>query len=227
MNKTMEHGSYQDLAECWKIQMFLESTAQVPYCDTEVMDLQNNINNNIAVLPHLEHQLLNCGICHRSYNSPKVLPCLHSFCEQCLYEYIPAESLSVTCPVCRQQSILPIDGVSALQANIFITSLMDVVGTETCGVCGTESGRLCIRCETCDKSLCEACEQQHRDDDNLSSHELVSIPTCSLSSESEESTLVCPNHHGNSLQFYCTACETGVCKDCTTVEHIGHNVISL
>ncbi|XP_045203980.1 tripartite motif-containing protein 2-like isoform X4 [Mercenaria mercenaria] len=226
----------------------------VPYCDTEDMDLQNNLNNNLAVLPHLEHQLLNCGICHRSYNNPKVLPCLHSFCEQCLYDYIPAESLSVSCPVCRQQSILPLDGVSALQANIFITSLMDVVGnllgglcqskpskqghfwtrclpdqkgTETCGVCGTESARLCIRCSTCDKSLCETCAQQHRDDDNLSTHELVSIPVCSASSESEESTLVCPNHDGNSLQFYCTACETGVCKDCTTVEHIGHNIISL
>ena len=75
-----------------------------------------------------------------------------------------------------------------------------VLGTETCGECGTESGRLCARCQTCDKSLCETCEQQHKDDDNLSGHELVSIPTCSVTSESEESTLVCPNHHGNSLQ---------------------------
>lgn len=29
------------------------------------------------------------------------------------------------------------------------------------------------------------------------------------------------------FQFYCTSCETGVCKDCTSCEHIGHTVISL
>ena len=55
----------------------------------------------------------------------QVLPCLHSFCEQCLSDVIPAESLSVTCPVCRQQSILPLDGVPALQNNVFILNLLN------------------------------------------------------------------------------------------------------
>ena len=103
---------------------------QVRYCEVEEMELQNNLNNNnnLPIIHQYDHQLLNCGICNGTYSNPKVLPCLHSFCEQCLYEYIPDQSLSVTCPVCRQQSILPLDGVSALQANIFINSLMEVVG---------------------------------------------------------------------------------------------------
>jgi len=75
-----------------------------------------------------ERHLLNCGICHGRYSNPKLLPCLHTFCEHCLSEYIPGESLSVTCPVCRQQSILPEEGVSALQTNIFINSIMEPTG---------------------------------------------------------------------------------------------------
>ncbi|XP_015746873.1 tripartite motif-containing protein 2-like, partial [Python bivittatus] len=45
----------------------------------------------------------------------------------CLQNYIPAHSLTLSCPVCRQTSILPEKGVSALQNNFFITNLMDVL----------------------------------------------------------------------------------------------------
>lgn len=75
-----------------------------------------------------------------------------------------------------------------------------ISGPEACGVCGSESVKLCTKCSVCDKSLCETCTQQHRDDSELTSHELVTIPVCSTSSESEDCTLVCPNHDGNSLQ---------------------------
>lgn len=54
-----------------------------------------------------------------------VLPvCL---CNRCLQNYIPAHSLTLSCPVCRQTSILPEKGVAALQNNFFITNLMDVL----------------------------------------------------------------------------------------------------
>ncbi|KAH9507813.1 Tripartite motif-containing protein 2 [Bulinus truncatus] len=81
--------------------------------------------------------LLSCAICDHRYKDPKVLPCLHSFCEQCLSDVIPSESLSVTCPVCRQQSILPLDGVAALQTNNFILNLLKVI----------TSPDLCTSCE--------------------------------------------------------------------------------
>ena len=42
----------------------------------------------------------------------QVLPCLHTFCLNCLSVYLPPESLTITCPLCGQQSILPKRGVS-------------------------------------------------------------------------------------------------------------------
>lgn len=48
-------------------------------------------------------------------------------CHRCLQNYIPAHSLTLSCPVCRQTSILPEKGVAALQNNFFITNLMDVL----------------------------------------------------------------------------------------------------
>lgn len=79
------------------------------------------------VVRQIDKQFLICSICLDRYDNPKVLPCLHTFCERCLQNYIPAHSLTLSCPVCRQTSILPEKGVAALQNNFFITNLMDVL----------------------------------------------------------------------------------------------------
>ncbi|OWF49734.1 uncharacterized protein LOC110451322 [Mizuhopecten yessoensis] len=57
----------------------------------------------------LTYQLLECPICLEQMRSPKSLPCLHSFCEECLSTYIvtdlSGEMAAVTsfpCPVCRK-----------------------------------------------------------------------------------------------------------------------------
>lgn len=54
---------------------------------------------------------------------------------RCLQNYIPPQSLTLSCPVCRQTSILPERGVAALQNNFFITNLMEVLqrDPESCG----------------------------------------------------------------------------------------------
>ncbi|XP_022079510.1 tripartite motif-containing protein 2-like isoform X2 [Acanthaster planci] len=79
------------------------------------------------VVKQIDKQFLVCGICLERYHTPKVLPCLHTFCQKCLQNYVPAESLTLSCPICRQQSILPIEGVTGLQNNFFITNLMEVL----------------------------------------------------------------------------------------------------
>lgn len=126
LSSFMEKGSCEELAaENWKIKMFLESTEVTGY--RQGQSEMANLNSNQAYLQQtLDREFLNCGICLGRYCNPKVLPCLHTFCQVCLSNYIPDESLSVSCPVCRQQSIIPVDGVKALQTNFFITNLMEI-----------------------------------------------------------------------------------------------------
>ncbi|KAM9856850.1 tripartite motif-containing protein 2 [Aulostomus maculatus] len=93
------------------------------------------------VVRQIDKQFLICSICLDRYENPKVLPCLHTFCERCLQNYIPAHSLTLSCPVCRQTSILPEKGVAALQNNFFITNLMDVL-QRTPGSCSQEAAAL-------------------------------------------------------------------------------------
>uniref|UniRef100_A0AAX7U6A8 Tripartite motif-containing protein 2 n=1 Tax=Astatotilapia calliptera TaxID=8154 RepID=A0AAX7U6A8_ASTCA len=93
------------------------------------------------VVRQIDKQFLICSICLDRYENPKVLPCLHTFCERCLQNYIPAHSLTLSCPVCRQTSILPEKGVAALQNNFFITNLMDVLQRAP-GSCSQEAAAL-------------------------------------------------------------------------------------
>uniref|UniRef100_A0A4W5PG04 RING-type E3 ubiquitin transferase n=1 Tax=Hucho hucho TaxID=62062 RepID=A0A4W5PG04_9TELE len=88
---------------------------------------QRETGGTSPVVRQIDKQFLVCSICLDHYHNPKVLPCLHTFCENCLQNYIPPESLTLSCPVCRQTSILPEKGVSALQNNFFITNLMEVL----------------------------------------------------------------------------------------------------
>ncbi|KAK2148708.1 hypothetical protein LSH36_486g01036 [Paralvinella palmiformis] len=60
--------------------------------------------------------LLTCSICYEQFKNPKVLPCLHSFCLNCItrhheiYKFSNAGKLS--CPTCRAIIPLPENGTS-------------------------------------------------------------------------------------------------------------------
>uniref|UniRef100_A0AAY4EX41 RING-type E3 ubiquitin transferase n=1 Tax=Denticeps clupeoides TaxID=299321 RepID=A0AAY4EX41_9TELE len=138
------------------------------------------------VVRQIDKQFLVCSICLDHYHNPKVLPCLHTFCERCLQNYIPPQSLTLSCPVCRQTSILPEKGVAALQNNFFITNLMEVLQRdpdcarpEACSVlesvsaaaacqplsCPNHEGKVMeFYCESCETAMCLECtEGEHRE----------------------------------------------------------------
>lgn len=184
--------------------------------------------SSLPVVKHLDRQFLSCGICLERYTNPKVLPCLHTFCEHCLQSYIPDASLSVTCPICRQQSILPEQGVSALQNNFFIINLMDILENPNfCSHCETQA-RATSKCTDCEEFLCESCMEKHREKGATDTHHVISLSELALSDhggDDGKTSLVCPNHDGQSLDYYCCACETAVCETCTMMEHSTHTTM--
>ncbi|POI22159.1 hypothetical protein CIB84_014094, partial [Bambusicola thoracicus] len=103
----------------------------------------------------------------------------------CLQNYIPPQSLTLSCPVCRQTSILPERGVAALQNNFFITNLMEVLqrdpdsrgphpgpGLDPVSAvtgqplsCPNHEGKVMeFYCESCETAMCRECtEGEHRE----------------------------------------------------------------
>ncbi|CAG5132991.1 unnamed protein product [Candidula unifasciata] len=83
----------------------------------------------------LREHYLTCSICFNSFIRPKALPCLHTFCEGCLRDYIVSRgyesSGNFPCPVCRTDITMPASGVGGFPDNYLMTSLSDTIENST------------------------------------------------------------------------------------------------
>ncbi|OWF41307.1 tripartite motif-containing protein 2-like [Mizuhopecten yessoensis] len=85
---------------------------------------------SVRVAREIQDSFLTCAICFQTFVKPKALPCLHTFCEGCLRDYIVSRYESTgqfPCPVCRQVIYTPYNGVVDFPDNHFIKSLRDTV----------------------------------------------------------------------------------------------------
>ena len=72
---------------------------------------------------------LTCAICLSRYETPKVLPCLHTYCKGCLGDLLAKsrEPDRVTCPQCKEEHKLPEDGVDGFKTYFTINNLLELL----------------------------------------------------------------------------------------------------
>ena len=79
-------------------------------------------------LKKLEEQIT-CPVCLEHFTNPKVLPCFHSFCLQCL-QGVPIVLVegnhSLTCPTCRSLCSVPDSRLASLPPSFVANNLMEV-----------------------------------------------------------------------------------------------------
>ena len=106
--------------------------------------------------------LSTCPICLEDIRNAKALPCLHTFCLQCLKDYWndKAAGQRVVCPVCRNPLHIPANGLESLPNNYFVQSLMEV-GSHSCdgSPCEEHPGKqLELYCVKCKVAICRKCQ---------------------------------------------------------------------
>ncbi|CAH1245792.1 TRIM2 [Branchiostoma lanceolatum] len=170
---------------------------------------------------------LTCSVCMNTYNDPRILPCLHTFCADCLEQWRKGNK-QFTCPTCRQQVTLPGTDVSSLPPHFYIKNLQDlralqnsIQANESCQMC--ESGaRVEGRCGDCHFHLCKSCIAIHSKTPALQDHYIITLHD--LKNPSSQSKLTrtqysCPRHKDQRMTFYCLPCAKLVCQACTVAEH--------
>ncbi|XP_077991496.1 uncharacterized protein LOC144445727 [Glandiceps talaboti] len=187
-------------------------------------------------LSKVDERVLECAVCHERYKSPKILNCFHSFCEQCLIEWIKANNGKLSCPTCRIEWPLPSGGVTKLRDNTFLNDLMDLIsesGPATqaakCENCKKEAS---CWCKDCAQYFCTECDLIHETMRLLKGHERITMEEYNKKKETEHFKLLqprfCDVHPSSQLEFYCDSCQHPVCYKCTVVKHKSpnHDVIS-
>ena len=117
---------------------------------------------------------LKCAICLDRYADPRILPCHHSFCKDCIGP-LPVEldeqQHVVRCPTCRQPTQLGDQGVVALPVAFHINNLLEIEELlrksrhRHVQNCHAHKDRLMdLYCETCEELICVKCSTEfHRD----------------------------------------------------------------
>ncbi|XP_035692660.1 keratin, type I cytoskeletal 9-like [Branchiostoma floridae] len=189
------------------------------------------------LLNRLSEDFLECQICLQPYRRPKVLSCLHSFCQQCLKELLKKQKVKteLDCPTCRRKTLLPGGGVAELKDNFFVESLKDTVDVHkkltnegeslVCGSCETKSGAESF-CTECGEILCDECVAIHRRLKVTRGHQVIGVEQ--LKAESDTVKIKprplppCRIHSQETLKLFCVDCSEAICQVCTVLSHKDH-----
>ena len=186
------------------------------------------------------HDEVSCSVCMCTFNDPKQLPCLHSFCLNCLNGIQRTSGLhgKITCPECRRQFQIPGNGnPSELPTNVRINSLLDVLVIKECSTTNVKCGNCDKRsaqtlyCFQCCSFWCEECILGHNIIRTNKEHKTLALKH--FQDQDFEAVLKRPafcqkKHHENEeLKFFCNGCKVAICNTCAVTLHEGHGKMPL
>lgn len=148
-----------------------------------------------------ENDKLQCKSCGELYNTPRLLPCLHTFCTNCLQSRVRNreevttvkpefsntscdESVfsceTLTCPTCSTTVELSLEGVYGLPVNHTIQRLLLLHNLKSgrtshlsCDLC-PDSSKMEARCIQCNVNMCQFCFQAHKRQSLTAAHCVIS-----------------------------------------------------
>ena len=198
----------------------------------------------------ISQDFLCCTLCHESFRDPRLLPCLHTFCAECLEKFaselehqqvkdqdeVKRDELCVRlrefpCPECDSNIEVPDGGVQEFPNNSFMDSLQGAVAgqqriaeEQRCTSC--EEGDLAVMwCHDCNTYLCDECHSAHARFRAMRVHKVYTLEEMrdmNINEYLHQKPLFCMSHPDEVLKFYCTECGTAVCRDCKITAHDGH-----
>jgi len=178
-----------------------------------------------------------CPICHDPFKDPRSLPCVHTFCCECISRCITTArrnpSDQMRCPMCREDFLVPEGGGAGLPKNIFITQTVELKRLSSamaeemaCEVCEKPASAVKM-CTTCIQRLCEACCKSHEKIRTTRTHRLFSLRRSSEESDEVAKMMrtYCKEHDERIVEMYCNKCEEVMCLLCHALKHCGHDCL--
>ena len=178
---------------------------------------------------------MKCGICLELFQDPRSLPCLHTFCRECIQRSLNEENHSLKCPVCCSKHDLKSEGAELLPVNQYALQELPLKRLQQqrannggpahqlveCKSCGEQAEMVawCYDCDVC--MICQLCESSHKKLAIFREHHVVGNKESQQPIVSKSS--YCPRHIRVELNYWCASCSELVCAECLLREHSDHH----
>ncbi|KAL8196915.1 UNVERIFIED_CONTAM: hypothetical protein K2H54_001785 [Gekko kuhli] len=174
-----------------------------------------------------EFRFLLCENCHQEVGCPKLLPCLHNVCTECLQETKPVNC----CPICKAPHSQT-DAASVQDNMLFANlraklSVFQIIKSGQDLVCNNCKKEGVYWCSDCQEFLCTGCFETHQRYLKRESHEARAVKDIKAESSKEFLTefknigvMFCSNaeHKMQNLSIYCKACQRSMCCVCAVLD---------
>ena len=122
-----------------------------------------------------------CAICQGHYTEPKLLPCNHYFCKECILQlvHLAGAVKCFSCPKCRKEVVLPNGSVEILETAFFINSIQESFAAleraqsavkaedSLAKKCPAHKEPLIVYCFDCGSLICSNCMVKDHNGHNL------------------------------------------------------------
>ena len=180
-------------------------------------------------------QNLFCPQCHDYFKNPKILPCLHFFCEDCVHNHMFKDN-QITCITCHETTPNATK-ISDLMTHYPMADLIQlkhlrekvrknhVVHCMNCSFGDANKAEGKFYCCDCKEIMCLHDKVAHNK--YKQNHRSITIEEF-MNEEildrllSDISTMKCKKHNRQDIKYYCVECEQHICDDCEFEEHNTH-----
>ncbi|XP_070176277.1 neuralized-like protein 4 isoform X8 [Littorina saxatilis] len=171
---------------------------------------------------------MECTVCHEHFTLPRILPCGHLLCRDCLVTWLNAQP-EANCPLCRCEIVDPkqhkgksyediADGFPCDFAMAALVEADRVLSKQhECCVCVDKAAvDVCINCSD---MFCQMCSTLHKKQSVSKRHTIESLSSLTAETLAAKRPATCQVHDDEVSKLYCPTHGVSICLFCATADH--------
>ena len=185
-------------------------------------------------LEELEEEIT-CPVCQDHFREPKILPCLHYYCKECVRQLAlrAGPNRPFACPECRSGTVLPQNDPNQLRTAFFVNRMKELHAKmektqgkveAVCEMCSRAKAE--AFCRQCTDFICNSCVGLHQTLKVFAGHKVVTLQELKEGGAKEIPLKEAPpsmcKDHDEQLKIYCFDCSRLICRDCIVRDHVAH-----